>query len=63
MSHLHRDSEMSESLNRKFDVDLDETRVEKLVTAETQSEIDPVIDKRVTRKFDLHIRPWLFGIW
>jgi hypothetical protein len=63
MSHLQRDWEMSESPDRKFDVDLDETRAEKLATAEIRHEIDPVIDKRVTRKFDLHILPWLFGIW
>ncbi|KAH7402102.1 major facilitator superfamily domain-containing protein [Phaeosphaeria sp. MPI-PUGE-AT-0046c] len=24
---------------------------------------DPVLDARVNRKFDLHILPWLFGIW
>lgn len=30
---------------------------------EPQHEIDPVVDKRVTRKCDLHIIPWLFGIW
>lgn len=24
---------------------------------------DPALDKRVTRKFDRHIIPWLFGIW
>ena len=24
---------------------------------------DPVIEARVTRKLDLHILPWLFGIW
>jgi hypothetical protein len=26
-------------------------------------ELDPIIDKRLDRKFDLHIVPWLFGIW
>ncbi|KAI6405123.1 hypothetical protein MCOR20_006675 [Pyricularia oryzae] len=26
-------------------------------------ELDPVIDKRLDRKFDLHILPFLFGIW
>jgi hypothetical protein len=25
--------------------------------------IDPIISKRVTRKFDLRILPLLFGIW
>ena len=31
--------------------------------SEGQYDIDPVIDKRVTRKFDFYIVPWLFGIW
>jgi hypothetical protein len=34
-----------------------------LEQVETQYDIDPIIDKRVTRKFDVHIIPWLFGIW
>lgn len=25
--------------------------------------IDPVIEKRITRKFDKHVVPWLFGLW
>lgn len=28
-----------------------------------QIELDPVTDRRLTRKLDLHILPWLFGIW
>jgi hypothetical protein len=61
MSHLPR--EMSESPDRKLDAGLDETRVEKVSAVDIRYEIDPLIDKRVTRKFDLHILPWLFGIW
>jgi hypothetical protein len=60
---MQRDSEMSETTDRKFDADLAEARVEKLTAVDIQYEVDPVIDKRVTRKFDLHILPWLFGIW
>lgn len=26
-------------------------------------EDNPELDKRLNRKFDLHILPWLFGIW
>jgi len=26
-------------------------------------EENPQLDKRLNRKFDLHILPWLFGIW
>lgn len=25
--------------------------------------IDPALDKRITRKFDYHVVPWLFGLW
>lgn len=25
--------------------------------------IDPDVDKRLTRKFDKHVVPWLFGLW
>lgn len=30
---------------------------------ETQHEIDPALEKRVLRKCDVHIIPWLFAIW
>jgi hypothetical protein len=33
------------------------------VALEAQMPIDPAMDKHLTRKFDLHIIPWLFGIW
>ena len=32
-------------------------------TAAASDDIDPALDARITRKFDLHILPWLFGIW
>ncbi len=37
--------------------------IEKAEALEAQNAIDPVLDKKVTRKCDLHIIPWLFGIW
>ncbi len=27
------------------------------------ADIDPALDRRLTRKFDFHIVPWLFGLW
>ena len=27
------------------------------------AEIDPSVDRRITRKFDTHVVPWLFGLW
>lgn len=40
-------------------------RVEKLNTTWDNSigDIDPALDKRITRKLDKHIMPWLFGLW
>lgn len=26
-------------------------------------EIDPALDRALTRKFDTHLIPWLFGLW
>ena len=26
-------------------------------------DVDPAVDRRITRKFDTHIVPWLFGLW
>jgi hypothetical protein len=49
--------------DRKLEEDSDQAHIEKLNVAEAQFEIDPVIDRRVTRKFDTHIIPWLFVIW
>lgn len=32
-------------------------------TDSEHGELDPAIDKRLDRRFDLHILPFLFGIW
>lgn len=50
------------------DIGLEETKpdishVEKLREQQVMPDIDPESDRRITRKFDLHIVPWLFGIW
>ena len=37
--------------------------IEKAQILEARHEIDPTLDRRVTRKCDFHIIPWLFGIW
>lgn len=37
--------------------------LEKYDTAGQEIYIDPALDKAVTRKFDKHIVPWLFGLW
>jgi hypothetical protein len=40
-----------------------QTQLEKFDTFEEQLQIDPTADKKITRKFDTHIVPWLFGLW
>lgn len=37
--------------------------VEALRRGQEHTDIDPQTEKRLDRKFDLHIMPWLFGIW
>ncbi|ETN43675.1 uncharacterized protein HMPREF1541_02834 [Cyphellophora europaea CBS 101466] len=57
------------SASSSTDVNSDHQRqdvqhVEKDATqTEGQYELDPVMNKRVVRKCDRHIIPWLFGIW
>ncbi len=31
--------------------------------ATDRTEIDPVLDKRITRQLDNHILPWIFILW
>ena len=40
---------------------LDTERIEKAIVLDET--FDLALDKRLNRKFDLHILPWLFGIW
>lgn len=37
--------------------------LEKARPTREEIHIDPSLDKRITRKFDKHIVPWLFGLW
>lgn len=40
--------------------------MEKLRTRDSSPlplEIDPALDRALTRKFDWHLVPWLFGLW
>lgn len=42
----------------------DTTRIEKALADNLDSIVEnPELDRRLNRKFDLHILPWLFGIW
>ncbi|KAG7046537.1 MFS general substrate transporter [Colletotrichum scovillei] len=41
----------------------EESHVESIRHSQVHYEIDPTLSKRLDRKFDVHIIPWLFGIW
>jgi hypothetical protein len=58
-----RDSPNSPGSDTKFGNDLDLSHVEKVDRGEGRFDIGPAIDRRVARKFDNHIIPWLFAIW
>lgn len=46
-----------------LDTKPEDSHVEDLRRQQTNIYIDPQLDKRLDRKFDSHIVPWLFGIW
>jgi len=44
--------------------ELEYSPVEKVNTTwDDTTQISPELDKRITKKFDRHIVPWLFGLW
>ena len=64
------DQETSPAFNREQLIDSDslnrdhkEKVTAKVSDVEAIDTIDPKLDRRITRLFDLHIMPWLFGIW
>ncbi|KAH9226677.1 hypothetical protein K456DRAFT_1754766 [Colletotrichum gloeosporioides 23] len=40
-----------------------DSHVENIRQSQPHFDIDPVLSKKLDRKFDYHIIPWLFGIW
>ena len=43
---------------------VEEIQIETLATnVDGQYEIDPAVEKRITRILDIHIMPWLFFMW
>lgn len=40
-----------------------ETHVEELSREQTHVDIDSAVHRNLNRKFDLHVIPFLFGIW
>ena len=58
------------SLNRGDPIDSNslekehnEQNVTEISHIDTIDVIDPALDRRITRRFDSHIVPWLFGLW
>lgn len=41
----------------------EETHVEELRREQSHVDTDPAIHRRLNRKFDIHVIPFLFGIW
>ncbi|KAF2238653.1 MFS general substrate transporter [Viridothelium virens] len=56
---------MEEQMSSDADVKIeDQSRIEKVSTTWNDiPTIDPVFEQRIRRKFDLHVVPWLFGLW
>jgi len=54
---------MAASLDLGEKKELEELNQAEETVDEEQVYLDPQLDKRLDRKFDLHIVPWLFGIW
>ena len=51
-------------IEKQSDATEKEIEFGRLKTLDSQATgIDPALDRRITRKFDLHLMPWLFGIW
>lgn len=40
-----------------------EAHVEELRREQTHVDVDPAVHRKLNRKFDLHVIPFLFGIW
>ena len=55
--------ELQESMNASHDVKVDPSELERYDTAGEEIQIDPAVDRRITRKFDKHVIPWLFSLW
>jgi MFS family permease len=52
-----------ESVNASNIVKVAPGELEKYDTAGDEIQIEPAVDRRITRKFDKHVIPWLFALW
>lgn len=48
----------------EFESEKNKNTLEKITDVDsTLPEIDSALDRAITRKFDTHLLPWLFGLW
>lgn len=61
---MAQDDTIGPDTEKKDDVEkAGQSHIEMLRKEQTQIEIDPKMDARLTWMFDLRIIPWIFGIW
>ena len=54
---FHSKKQISPTVN---DSSLEKVEIERVTT---HAEIEPALDRRITRLFDNRLVPWLFGLW
>lgn len=54
---LHSKKHVSPSVN---DSSIEKVEIDRVTT---HAEIEPALDRRITRLFDNRLVPWLFGLW
>jgi hypothetical protein len=60
------DSEKAPITEVGYDDDIykpQQTHIEELRREQTHVDTDPAIHRKLNRKFDIHVIPFLFGIW
>lgn len=60
---METESSSPEALDFKDEKDQHRTFENTQLERQEVPDIDHALDRRITRKFDLHIVPWLFGLW
>lgn len=52
-----------DSSEKVDDLGTAEANLEVIQEINMHQDVDSHLDKKIDRKFDLHIVPWIFGIW
>lgn len=56
-------AEMADKRDVKVEEGMEKAPLENIISGEAEFHIDAEMEKTLTRKFDRHIIPWLFGLW